>query len=192
MSEETPLRPSVFTIGHSTHPIGEFVALLRESGIDLLVDVRSFPGSRHAPQFNSETLSRSLAEAGITYRHMRALGGRRSRRKDDPPSPNGLWKNAAFRNYADYAMSGEFRTALAELVALSRRHRCAVMCAEAVWWRCHRRIIADYLLAAGESVGHIMAPHSVEPARLTEGARRLPGGGLSYPPPATAQGVLWL
>jgi len=192
MSEETPLRPSVFTIGHSTHPIGEFVALLRESGIDLLVDVRSFPGSRHAPQFNSETLSRSLAEAGITYRHMRALGGRRSRRKDDPPSPNGLWKNAAFRNYADYAMSGEFRTALAELVALSRRQRCAIMCAEAVWWRCHRRIIADYLLAAGESVGHIMAPHTVEPARLTEGARRLPEGGVVYPAPAAAQGTLSL
>ena len=192
MPEETPFRPSIFTIGHSTRPIAEFIALLRESAVDLLVDVRAIPGSRHNPQFGAEPLGAALAAAGIEYRHMPALGGRRHSRKDAAPSPNGLWRNAAFRAYADYALTAPFQAALAELLALARSRRCAIMCAEAVWWRCHRRIITDYLLAAGESVGHIMAPHAVEQARLTIGAQGTPSGALVYPPAAPAQGALAL
>jgi uncharacterized protein (DUF488 family) len=192
MPEETPFRPSIFTIGHSTRPIAEFIALLHESAVDLLVDVRAIPGSRHNPQFGAESLRAALAAAGIEYRHMPALGGRRHSRAGAAPSPNGLWRNAAFRAYADYALTAPFHVALAELLALARSRRCAIMCAEAVWWRCHRRIIADYLLAAGESVGHIMAPHEVEPAQMTARARRTPAGALVYPPVAPTQGALAL
>jgi uncharacterized protein (DUF488 family) len=192
MPEETPFRPSIFTIGHSTRPIAEFIALLHESAVDLLVDVRAIPGSRHNPQFGAESLRAALAAAGIEYRHMPALGGRRHSRAGAAPSPNGLWRNAAFRAYADYALTAPFHVALAELLALARSRRCAIMCAEAVWWRCHRRIIADYLLAAGERVGHIMAPHEVEPAQMTAGARRTPAGALVYPPVAPTQGALAL
>jgi uncharacterized protein (DUF488 family) len=192
MPEETPFRPSIFTIGHSTRPIEEFIALLRESAVDLLVDVRAIPGSRHNPQFGAEALRAALAAAGIDYRHIPALGGRRHSRAGAAPSPNGLWRNAAFRAYADYALSAPFHAALAELLGLARSRRCAIMCAEAVWWRCHRRIVTDYLLAAGESVGHIMAPHEVEPARMTLGAQRTPTGALVYPPAAPAQGALGL
>jgi uncharacterized protein (DUF488 family) len=190
MSEETPFRPGVFTIGHSTRPIEAFIALLRASGIDLLVDVRAIPGSRHNPQFGAEALRASLEACGIAYRHMPELGGRRRGRASEAPSPNSLWKNAAFRAYADYALTPPFRAGLARLLALVRVRRCAVMCAEAVWWRCHRRIIADYLLAAGEEVLHIMAPHDIEPARMTEGARRTPAGALLYPAAEPAQGRL--
>jgi uncharacterized protein (DUF488 family) len=192
MPEETPFRPSVFTIGHSTRPIGEFIALLRESTVELLVDVRAIPGSRHNPQFGGENLRAALADADIAYRHMPELGGRRSSRASAGPSPNGLWRNAAFRAYADYALTTPFRAGLEELLALIRVRRCAIMCAEAVWWRCHRRIITDYLLAAGEGVGHIMAPHEVEAAQMTMGAQRNSAGGLVYPPAPPAQGVLEL
>jgi uncharacterized protein (DUF488 family) len=191
MTGAPPFRPTVFTIGHSTRPIEEFIALLRESAIEMLVDIRAIPGSRHNPQFGAEPLRVALTDAGIAYRHMPALGGRRSSRAGTP-SPNGLWRHAAFRAYADYALTMPFREALAELLALVRTRRCAIMCAEAVWWRCHRRIVADYLLAAGESVGHIMAPHEVEPAQLTPGAQPGAAGGLVYPPAAPAQGRLEL
>ncbi len=190
MPEETPFRPTVFTIGHSTRPIEEFIALLRLSAIDMLVDVRAFPGSRHNPQFGAEALRSSLAASGIAYRHMPELGGRRSGQGSEASSPNALWRNAAFRAYADYALTAPFRAGLAQLRALVAAQRCAIMCAEAVWWRCHRRIIADYLLAAGESVGHIMAPHEVEPAQMTAGAQRTPAGSLIYPAAAPAQGML--
>jgi uncharacterized protein (DUF488 family) len=192
MPEETPFRPSIFTIGHSTRPIEEFVALLRESDIELLVDVRAIPGSRHNPQFGGERLRIALAAAGIAYRHMPALGGRRSSRVSGAPSPNGLWRNAAFRAYADYALTAPFQAALVELLALARAQRCAIMCAEAVWWRCHRRIITDYLLAAGESVGHIMGPDEIDAAQMTPGAERTPAGALIYPAALAAQGVLEL
>jgi uncharacterized protein (DUF488 family) len=192
MPEETLFRPKLFTIGHSTRPIEEFIALLRESDIALLVDVRAIPGSRHNPQFGGERLSAALGAAGIAYRHMPALGGRRSSRASAVPSPNGLWRNAAFRAYADYALTAPFQASLAELLALARAQRCAVMCAEAVWWRCHRRIITDYLLAAGESVGHIMAPHEIDVAQMTPGAQRTPAGALTYPAALPAQSVLEL
>jgi len=154
--------------------------LLQQAAVDLVVDVRAFPRSRTNPQFNIDTLPESLAVVGIGYQHLRALGGRRHHSADAPPSPNTLWRNQSFRNYADYAATDEFRAGLDELRALILERRCAIMCSEAVWWRCHRRIIADYLLAEGMSVGHIMGPNSIQPARLTPGARRLPGGTLLY------------
>lgn len=178
---ETPpaVRAGVFTIGHSTLTMAEFVAALMPVAIDLVVDVRSFPRSRTNPQFNEEVLPESLAVAGIGYRHLSALGGRR-RSQSAAPSPNTLWRNAAFRNFADYATTDAFRTGLEELRALAGEHRCALMCAEAVWWRCHRRIIADYLLAEGMTVAHIMSGHKVVAASITPGAQRLADGTLTY------------
>ena len=173
-------RGTVFTVGHSTRSVDELIGLLKQAGVDLLVDVRSIPRSRTNPQFNTDALPAPLAAAGIGYRHAAALGGRRHHRKGDPPSPNGFWQNAAFRSYADYAMGPEFRAGLDELEALRNRHRCAVMCSEAVWWRCHRRIIADYLLTDHVPVGHIMSPTKIEPAKRTPGARKRKGV-LVYP-----------
>jgi uncharacterized protein (DUF488 family) len=161
---------TVFTIGHSTHPIDQFIALLKQVGINELVDVRSVPRSRTNPQFNTDVLPDALAEVGIGYQHARALGGLRHRRKDAAPSHNALWRNTSFRNYADYAETAAFRAGLEELRALADEKRCAIMCAEAVWWRCHRRIIADYLLADGVPVAHIMGVGKVDRATLTPGA----------------------
>ena len=172
---------SVFTIGHSTRTVDELVALLREAEIGMLVDVRSIPRSRAMPQFNIDTLPAALEAAGIRYTHLRALGGRRHHRKGSPPSLNTYWRVPAFRNYADYAETSEFRAGLEALRELTRDDRCAIMCAEAVWWRCHRRIIADYLLAAGERVEHIMGPGKIVPATMTPGAVVLPDGILRYP-----------
>jgi uncharacterized protein (DUF488 family) len=173
--------PPVFTIGHSTRPLDALVSLLQEHAVDLLVDVRSVPRSRTNPQFNSETLAPVLAADRIDYRHMRVLGGLRHRTKAMPPSRNTMWRNTAFRNYADYAATAEFRGGLEALLQLAAQRRCAIMCAEAVWWRCHRRIITDYLLAAGVPVWHIMGPGKAEPASLTPGAQRLPDGAIIYP-----------
>jgi uncharacterized protein (DUF488 family) len=173
--------PTIFTIGHSTRTIAEFVALLRQVAVDLLVDVRSIPRSRTNPQFNADALPEALVDAGITYCHLPALGGLRHRPEGPMPSPNTFWRAAAFRNYADYAATDSFRTGLDELRALARDNCCAIMCAEAVWWRCHRRIIADYLLADGVPVAHIMGHNKIEPAKLTPGVRSLPGGTLIYP-----------
>ncbi len=171
---------TVFTIGHSTRTIAEFVALLRQVTVEMVVDVRSIPRSRTNPQFNGDALPGSLTAAGMAYRHLRALGGRRHRSRDAAPSPNTLWRNQAFRNYADYAASDAFRAGLDELRALIRDRRCVLMCAEAVWWRCHRRIIADSLLVEGLPVSHIMGHDRVQPATLTPGARQLANGTLIY------------
>ncbi|MEO9189938.1 MAG: DUF488 domain-containing protein [Acetobacteraceae bacterium] len=170
------------TIGHSTRTVQEFVALLREGGADLVADVRTVPRSRTNPQFNADTLPGRLARDGILYHHLPKLGGLRGHRKD-APSPNGFWENASFRNYADYALTAPFRDGLGELHTLAARHACAIMCAEAVWWRCHRRIITDYLLAEGEPVLHILGPGHIDPATMTRGARRQPDGSVLYPPP---------
>jgi uncharacterized protein (DUF488 family) len=171
---------TIFTIGHSTRTIAEFLALLQQVAVDLLVDVRSIHGSRTNPQFNADALPSVLASAGIAYRHLPALGGLRHRTKGDAPSPNTFWQVAAFRNYADYAATSAFRTGLEELKALDQKHCCAIMCAEAVWWRCHRRIIADYLLMEGIAVAHIMGLNKIEPAKLTPGVRSLSGRRLIY------------
>jgi uncharacterized protein (DUF488 family) len=174
---------TVFTIGHSTRPVGELTDLLKQAAVAMLVDVRSMPRSRANPQFNADILPATLASAGIGYRHFAALGGLRHRPKGAPPSPNTLWRNDSFRNYADYAMTGPFRDGLDTLCALARERCVAIMCAEAVWWRCHRRIIADYLIEGGYSVTHIMWPGQFAPATLTPGAQRLPDGTILYAAP---------
>jgi uncharacterized protein (DUF488 family) len=142
----------------------------------VVADVRRFPGSRRHPQFGRESLAASLRESGIGYEHFPELGGRRQAR---PDSPNGAWRNSAFRGYADYMMTGEFRGGLARLLALADRQRLAVMCAEALWWQCHRGLIADYLKAAGHEVVHILGPHKTESHPFTSAAR-IVDGALTY------------
>jgi uncharacterized protein (DUF488 family) len=155
--------------------------------IKLLVDVRSIPRSRMVPQFNGDTLPQALAADGIRYRHLPALGGRRQDRKGAPPSLNTYWKVAAFRNYADYAETDEFRAGLDALRALAREDRCAIMCAEALWWRCHRRIITDYQLTAGARVEHVVGQGHVVPATLTPGAGVMADGTLRYNAPTDGE-----
>ena len=172
--------PTFFTIGHSNRALDAFIAILRDAGVDTIVDVRTVPRSRGNPQFNADTLPAALAACGIDYVHLRDLGGLRGRQRTGAPSPNGFWENVSFRNYADYAMSEPFRSGLQTLRSLGETRRCAIMCAEAVWWRCHRRIIADYLIAAGETVLHILGTGRIEPARMNLAARRGPAGSLIY------------
>jgi uncharacterized protein (DUF488 family) len=169
------------TIGHSTRSLDEFIDLLRAADVRLVVDVRTMPRSRRTPQFNADALPVALGDVGIGYEHIRELGGLRGRSRDVPPDVNALWQNESFHNYADYALSDAFRAGLARLRQLGHASPCACMCAEAVWWRCHRRIISDYLLAAGETVCHILGPTRVEPARLTPGARADAEGRVTYP-----------
>jgi uncharacterized protein (DUF488 family) len=175
-----PTGNPIFTIGHSTRPITEFVALLRRSEIAMVADVRSLPRSRTNPQYNRDALNASLADAGIGYEHIAALGGRRGRSRDVAPAVNDFWENASFHNFADYAMSGAFRDGVTRLRELARGQRCAVMCSEAVWWRCHRRIIADHLVHAGEAVFHIIGAARVEPAHMTPSAKPGDGDALTY------------
>ena len=169
-----------YTIGHSTRSTDELIAMLGEAGVATLVDVRTIPRSRTNPQFNQDALPATLAKAGIRYLHIPELGGLRSRRKGETTSPNTFWDNTSFRNYADHAMSEPFRAGLKRLEELGRENPCAMMCAEAVWWRCHRRIIADYLMLAGEQVVHLMGPGKSEPARITPAARESEPGVLVY------------
>ena len=187
MMSITAASPPVFTIGHSTREVAELADLLGKAGVELLLDVRSVPRSRTNPQFNADALPGPLAAIGIAYRHLPALGGLRGRRKEAGPSPNTMRHNDAFRNYADYAATDAFRAGLDELMALARDRRCAIMCAEAVWWRCDRRIIADYLLAQGVPVQHIMGAGKIEAATLTPGAQPLPDGTIVYPAPEDNQ-----
>jgi uncharacterized protein (DUF488 family) len=174
------MRNPFYTIGHSTRSISEFVHLLGAVRVGLVVDVRTIPRSRTNPQFNQDALSDSLALHQVGYEHIAELGGLRGRQRSAGPSPNGYWENESFRNYADYALTDKFRIGLARLRDLGSRSRTAIMCAEAVWWRCHRRIIADYLLVAGHSVFHILGPGKIEPASLTPGARPA-ADGIIYP-----------
>jgi uncharacterized protein (DUF488 family) len=172
---------TVYTIGHSTRTVAELAGLLNESAVKVVADVRSIPRSQRNPQFDIDVLCESLAEFDIDYQHIAELGGRRHRPRDAPPSPNPFWRNESFRNYADYAMTEPFGIGLARLRVTAARNRCAIMCSEAVWWRCHRRIISDYLLTEGFEVRHIMGEHRLEPAVLTPGADRLLDGTLVYP-----------
>jgi len=170
-----------FTIGHSTRTIVEFADLLQESGVNLVVDVRSIPRSRTNPQFNQQGLPEALAPWQIGYEHIAELGGLRGSLRGAEPSPNAYWKVRSFRNYADYALTAPFAAGMARLRERGSGHRCAIMCAEAVWWRCHRRIIADYLLAAGERVMHILGTSHVDEAHLTPGAVLRNDGTVVYP-----------
>jgi uncharacterized protein (DUF488 family) len=170
-----------FTIGHSTRSIEDFVELLSASEIGIVADVRTVPRSRTNPQFNRDTLPASLSDHQIGYEHIAELGGLRPRAHDIASAVNGFWQNQSFHNYADYALGDDFRAGLARLRELGRARRCAVMCAETVWWRCHRRIVADYLLAGGEQVFHILGLGKVSPASLTPAAHAAPGGALTYP-----------
>lgn len=175
--------PATFlTIGHSTHSLDEFIGLLQQAGVQQLADVRTVPRSRRNPQFNRDSLPQSLAEVQIGYVHLPALGGLRNHSHDVPADTNGNWQNQSFHNYADYALSAEFQQGLHELQQLGQRGRTAIMCAEAVWWRCHRRIIADYLLAAGMQVDHIMPDGRIDDAHLTQGAMVQPDAAhVHYP-----------
>ncbi|MFZ5678125.1 MAG: DUF488 family protein [Pseudomonadota bacterium] len=173
-----------FTIGHSTRPLDEFVGLLKQRDVTLIVDVRKMPGSRSNPQYSAPEFAQALQDFRIGYRHIAELGGLRKKSRDIDSQVNGFWTNRSFHNYADYAESTEFQSGLATLRDLGHKATCAIMCAEAPWWRCHRRIIADHLIAAGESVFHIMSPGRVEPARLTEGAEIGADGRLTYPAPS--------
>jgi len=170
----------ICTIGHSTRSIAEFVDLLRVGEATMVVDVRTVPRSRHNPQYNLDVLAGELAAYQLRHEYIRELGGLRGKAAEIAPEVNGLWRNQSFHNYADYALTESFREGLDRLLTLAETERCAIMCAEAVWWRCHRRIIADYLLAGGRSVLHLMGPDSAEPASLTPGAVAC-DGVVTYP-----------
>lgn len=175
-----------FTIGHSNRSLDEFIGLLRGAAIERVVDVRKMPMSRANPQFNRDTLPGALAPCQISYEHIAALGGLRGKTQNLPAEINGFWENRSFHNYADYALSAAFHEGLERLIAEGRRRRCAIMCSEVVWWRCHRRLITDYLLARGETVFHIMGPDRIEPARLTSGAVVRADGTVVYPAAAAS------
>lgn len=174
--------PSVYTIGHSTRSIVEFVELLMARRVELVVDIRSTPRSRTNPQFNLDALPQALAPWQIGHTRIEDLGGRRNKSKTVPPEVNGFWANQSFHNYADYALSDEFRVGFSRLTELSNERRCAVMCSEAVWWRCHRRFIADYLLHDGRHVFHLMGAAKIDAAKINPAARDA-GVSLVYPAP---------
>lgn len=180
MNEPSVERP-FFTIGHSTRSVAELVDMLSNAEVRVVVDVRTVPRSHRNPQFNRDALPDTLASARIGYEHMAALGGLRGRKVDVSSDVNAFWANQSFHNYADYAMGEDFRTGLVRLCERGRQQRCAIMCAEALWWRCHRRIIADYLISDGETVFHILGANNVARARLTAAAKRGLDGTLSYP-----------
>jgi uncharacterized protein (DUF488 family) len=175
--------PTIYTVGHSTRTKEELLALLEEAGVRLVADVRAFPSSRRNPQFNRAALAEWLPPAGIEYRHLPGLGGRRA---PVPWSPNGGWRESAFQGYADHMASEEFGTALAELEAAAGQRPAAIMCAEAVWWRCHRRLIADALALRGWRVEHLgigeaRAGHELPSFAVADPAR----GTVTYPPAQT-------
>ena len=173
----------IYTVGHSTREIDDFVDLLRRHGVALIADVRSIPRSRHVPQFNRDALEGSLRAAGLGYTHVAALGGRRHARKD---SVNTGWRNAAFRGYADYMATQQFTAGLAELMRLAEAESTAMMCAEAVPWRCHRSLIADALLVNGWEVRDILSEAFATPHKPTP-FLRVVDGELIYPADAAAQ-----
>ena len=172
----------ILTVGHSTRSLDELIEILAAAEATDVIDVRAFPRSRRHPQFNIETLPPALAAVGIGYAHMPALGGRRGRQPGIDASLNGYWQNQSFHNFADYALSPPFAEALAAVRTLARQRRPALLCAEALWQNCHRRLITDHLLAAGESVAHIIGKGRTEPAVLNTAAVVGPAGRVIYPP----------
>ena len=178
MKQKAPERPpSVFTIGHSTRPLAEFVQLLQAHGVTQVVDVRSVPRSRHNPQFNQETLPQALQAAGIGYIHLPGLGGLRHTRAD---SPNKAWRNASFRGFADYMQTDDFNAGLVQLLGLAGQGQVVLMCAEAVPWRCHRSLIADALVVRGIAVEHITSASQRHLHTLTSWAH-IDGQRITYP-----------
>jgi uncharacterized protein (DUF488 family) len=175
MSRETD---TIFTIGHSTHPIDAFIAMLSAYDIKTLADIRTIPRSRHNPQFSQDALSQSLGSAGIAYRYMKELGGLRRPEKD---SPNTGWRNLSFRGYADYMRTAPFRSAIDELIDLGKSSRTTIMCAEAVPWRCHRSLVGDALLVRHIPVEDIMSAEKSSPHTLTKFAQ-VSGTEILYPP----------
>lgn len=174
------------TIGHSTRSLDEFLGMLGAARVELLVDVRSFPRSRTNPAYNIDSLPDALAAVQMGYRHCPALGGRRPKQAGIDAALNAFWRVQSFHNYADYALGAEFAAAFQNLLRLGRERRLALMCSEAVWWRCHRRIITDYLLLNGQAVDHLMGPGHTDPATPTPGARRSFDGKVVYPRPIRA------
>ena len=166
----------IWTVGHSTRGGEEFVEILRAHGVEVLVDVRTYPGSRRYPQFNRDSLAESLRETRIEYKHEPRLGGRR---KPQPDSHNSAWRNEQFRGYADHMETEEFKNGVRELLELAAEKRVAIMCAEAVWWRCHRSLISDYLKAEGHEVIHVLDEKKTEEHPFTSAARVI-DGRLSY------------
>ena len=167
----------IWTIGHSTRTIDDFISLLKQNEIRLLVDVRAWPGSKRYPQFNKDALAEALNAYGIRYEHFPKLGGKR---KSKPDSRNTAWRNASFRGYADYMETEQFQKGIERLLEVAAKAgSTAIMCAEAVWWRCHRSLIADYLKAREVEVPHILSANKVEPHPYTSVAR-IVNGELSY------------
>lgn len=181
----TALRPVLYTIGHSRRTADQVIDILDAVAVESVVDVRGVPRSRANPHFNLDVLPRTLADADIDYVHVPALGGRRTRSRAVEESVNAGWTHRAFHNYADYATTAPFQRGLDQLLALALRRTCAIMCAEAVWWRCHRRIIADHVLAHGVRVVHLFTTSRRERASMTPFAVVGDGARVSYPgPPA--------
>ena len=170
--------PAVLTIGHSNHPLERFLALLVQHEVEALVDIRRFPGSRKHPHFSRDNLAAALPRSGVEYHWLEAMGGRRRKERDE--SPNLGLENSAFRNFADYMLTAEFREGVAKLLEISRRQRAAIMCAEGLFWQCHRRLISDYLVSNGLTVQHIMPAGELRPHSLTRGAS-VEGGQVTYP-----------
>ncbi|HKU78821.1 MAG TPA: DUF488 domain-containing protein [Rhodanobacteraceae bacterium] len=175
-SEETPWPETLWTIGHSTRSLDEFLALLKDNAIEVLADVRHYPGSRKYPHFNAESLRLAVHDVGIRYEAFTELGGRR---KVQPDSPNTAWRHPAFRGYADYMQTKEFRDGIERLKALASKQRTAIMCSEAVWWRCHRGLISDVFKLHGTRVLHIMGPAS-PPEHPYTSAAHVVDGHLDY------------
>jgi uncharacterized protein (DUF488 family) len=182
---DAPSERALYTVGHADHPIDEFVELLRAFGIRVLADVRRAPGSRHAPQFNGDALAASLGARGIRYVHVPELGGWRTTR---PDSPNGTWTNRSFRGYADHMATPEFERGMDRLLSATAPGPTACMCAEGLWWRCHRRLLSDALIARGHGVVHILPDGRHEPHSLTAGAVAA-GSHVSYPPQQQTLGI---
>jgi uncharacterized protein (DUF488 family) len=180
-------RSVICTAGHSTRSISEFVLLLQSANVERVVDIRSIPKSRRNPDYNLDRLPELLAPYGIGHEYLAELGGRRGKSRVVDPTVNGLWQNQSFHNYADYALSDAFRAGLERLIALAASRRSAIMCAEAVWWRCHRRIVADQLLVRGYTVVHLMNGGRHTTATLTPGAV-VDGYRVTYPAMRTTNG----
>ena len=183
------VRP-LYTIGHSTRPVSEFIEILRASKVTRVVDIRRIPWSLRNPQFDTAVLPVTLGRAGLDYVHLAALGGLRARGKRAAEGVNAGWENQSFRNYADHARTPHFRAALREMLEMASRRTCAIMCAEAVWWRCHRRIVADHVLAHGVPVVHLLTRTTQMAASLTPFAVVDAYGNVSYPAaPASRSGT---